>query len=95
MTLVAVIDACVIYDFGARDTLLRAAVHGLFRPVWTRRILEEARRNLEQNRPDKDFARLFTGLLEFEEWLAEEAQQLEAALTIDPPRPPRLGGRAR
>lgn len=42
----AVLDACVLYPLPLRDTLLRAAEAGLYRPHWSDRILEEVMRNL-------------------------------------------------
>ena len=41
-----VLDACVLFNASVRDTLLRAAEHGLFRPQWSKRILEETTSNL-------------------------------------------------
>lgn len=46
---VAVLDACVLYPFSLRDTLLRAAENELYSPRWTDRILEEATCNLVGN----------------------------------------------
>lgn len=39
-----VFDACVLYPTVLREILLGAAVAGLYRPVWSPRILEEWRR---------------------------------------------------
>jgi hypothetical protein len=44
--LVAVLDADVLYPMVLRDTLLRVAAAGCFRPHWTARILDEVVRNL-------------------------------------------------
>jgi predicted nucleic acid-binding protein len=46
----AVLDACVLFPMTLRDTLLRAADAGLYRPYWTDDILEEVRRNLVEER---------------------------------------------
>lgn len=41
-----VLDACVLYPFYLRDTLLRTAEKGLYRVHWSATILDEAVRNL-------------------------------------------------
>jgi hypothetical protein len=40
----AVLDACVLVPIAIADTLLRVAEKGLYRPLWTDRILSEALR---------------------------------------------------
>lgn len=40
------LDACVLVPAALRDTLLRAAVHGFYRPLWTIEILDELHRTL-------------------------------------------------
>lgn len=42
----AVVDACVLYPFGVRDTLLALAEEELYDVLWSERILEEMRRNV-------------------------------------------------
>src|SRR5436190_17394778 len=44
--LIAVLDADVLFPMILRDTLLRAASTGCFRPHWSARILGEVVRNL-------------------------------------------------
>jgi predicted nucleic acid-binding protein len=41
-----VLDANVLFPFGVRDTLLRAAAIGMFQVYWSEEILDEATRNL-------------------------------------------------
>ena len=48
MNVVAVLDACVLFPFTLRDTLLRIAEARLYQVHWTNEILEEVRRNLVQ-----------------------------------------------
>lgn len=43
------LDACVLYPFTLRDTLLRCAERDLYQPYWSHLILEEATRNLVQD----------------------------------------------
>lgn len=42
----ALLDACVLYPFTLRDTLLRCAERDLYLPYWSDQILDEATRNL-------------------------------------------------
>jgi len=42
----ALLDACVLYPFTLRDTLLRCAERDLYQPYWSDEILDEAIRNL-------------------------------------------------
>ena len=46
MPFTALLDACVIYPVGLRDTLLTISETGLYRVTWSPNILEEARRNI-------------------------------------------------
>ena len=43
------LDACVLYPIGLRDTLLNVAEAGFFRPLWTDEILAETSRNIVEN----------------------------------------------
>lgn len=47
----AVLDACVLYPIGLRDTLLNVAEAGLFRVLWTEQILAETARNIVRDTP--------------------------------------------
>lgn len=49
---VAVLDANALYPFRQRDLLLHFFDAGLFRAVWSERILDEWTRNLVARRPD-------------------------------------------
>lgn len=48
--LVVVLDTCALFPQTLRDTLLRAAEAGLYSPRWSKDILEELRRNLQEDR---------------------------------------------
>jgi predicted nucleic acid-binding protein len=47
----AVLDACVLYPVGLRDTLLNVVEAGLFRVLWTEEILTETARNIVRDAP--------------------------------------------
>ena len=55
----AVLDACVLAPIALADTLLRAAEKGLYRPLWSDRILTEARAATEEIHPGMDAGRRF------------------------------------
>ena len=44
----AVLDACVLVPIALADTLLRVAEKGLYRPLWSERILAEAQQATEE-----------------------------------------------
>lgn len=48
----AVLDACALVPIAPTDTLLRLAEADFYRPVWSSRILYEARHALEKVHPD-------------------------------------------
>lgn len=54
----AFLDACVLVPISTCDTLLRMAEHGLFRPLWSNRVTDEAQQALEEIHPDIDKNRL-------------------------------------
>ncbi|MBI2953065.1 MAG: PIN domain-containing protein [Chloroflexi bacterium] len=58
MSLIALLDADVLWPASVRDTLLVAAEHGLFRPAWSYDILGEMANSLKRARPDLDPARI-------------------------------------
>jgi hypothetical protein len=58
----AVLDACVLVPVVLADTLLRVAEKGLYRPLWSQRILTEAREAIEEIHPGTDVSKRFAGM---------------------------------
>lgn len=54
----ALLDACVLFPMGLRDTLLSVAQAGAFRPLWAAAIIEEVRRAVLRSAADVDPARI-------------------------------------
>lgn len=54
----ALLDACVLYPVGLRDTLLSVAQAGAFRPLWSAQILDETRAAILRSVPDVEAARI-------------------------------------
>lgn len=82
-----VLDACVLFNAPIRDTLLRAAEHGLYRVHWSQRILDETIRNLlKTGRLNENQAKhLVTEMANaFPEAMVEVDDDLIAAMKNDP-----------
>lgn len=58
MSFAALLDACVLVPVSLADTLLRAAEAELYRPLWSERILAEARVAILDVHPDAPPARV-------------------------------------
>lgn len=58
MTFTALLDANVLVPVALADTLLRAAEVGLYRPLWSGRILDEVRHAVLRVRPELDPSRV-------------------------------------
>ena len=88
MAFTAVLDACVLYPFSLRDTLLRLAEQELYVVRWSDRILEEVRRNLVEERVTEEQAGRLLGALRDvfpEAKVAGDAvARLEVSMTNDP-----------
>lgn len=87
MSPVAVLDANILFPMILRDTLLRVAAAGCFRPQWSDRILDETTRNLiDQHRVSAEQARRLVAQMAtaFPEALVEGWEGLEAAMPNDP-----------
>lgn len=57
MAFLAVLDACVLYPVELRNLLLCVAEQGLYRPLWTEKILSEMRRSILRQNPQAGCAR--------------------------------------
>ena len=86
----AVLDACVLYGMPLRDTLLRVAEEGLYRPVWSHEIWNEVLRHLkdpmERKRPltDDDATHLLTTIeRHFPEAFVSNYENLITTMTGD------------
>lgn len=86
-TFSVVLDACVLIPRYKRAILLDAADRGLFRPVWSTRLLDETESNLiEGDMMTEDQAARLRRNLEthFEDAISDAPKELEAAMTNDP-----------
>jgi predicted nucleic acid-binding protein len=82
-----VLDSCVLVRAPLRDTLLRAAEQGLYRPHWSEEILTEVRRVLVRERmTTEEQAASLTKQLEFvfEEAKVEGFENLIPVMRNDP-----------
>lgn len=64
MSLIVVLDACVLFPASLRDTLLRAAAAELYRIQITDEILEEVSRNLIKKRMPEDKAQRLVAMIQ-------------------------------
>jgi PIN domain len=79
----AVLDACVLVPIALADTLLRVAEKGLYRPLWSDRILEEAQAAIEEIHPGIDVGKRFTDMREaFDDALVTGWEELEAGISL-------------
>ncbi|MGI8828129.1 MAG: PIN domain-containing protein [Chloroflexota bacterium] len=64
MSFTALLDANVLWPAALRCTLVRAALRGLYRPVWTQRILDEVASSLmREGRVQEERIRRTVGLM--------------------------------
>lgn len=79
----AVLDACVLVPIALADTLLRVAEKGLYRPLWSSRILAEAQAATEEIHPGIDTAKRFAQMREaFDDALVSGWEELEGGLSL-------------
>jgi hypothetical protein len=79
----AVLDACVLVPIALADTLLRLAEKGLYRPLWTDRILSAAQTAIEEVHPGIDAGKRFAGMREaFNDSLITGWEDLEGGFSL-------------
>lgn len=79
----AVLDACVMVPIALADTLLRVAEKGLYRALWSDRILAEAQAAVEEIHPGIDVQKRFTDMREaFDDALVTGWEDLEAGISL-------------
>jgi predicted nucleic acid-binding protein len=82
----AVLDACVLVPIALADTLLRVAEKGLYRPLWSDRILTEAQEAIEEIHPGIDVTKRFANMREaFGDALVAEGEELEPGIQLPDP----------
>jgi hypothetical protein len=79
----AVLDACVLVPIALADTLLRVAEQGLYRPLWSDRILAEAQMAIEEIHPGIEVGKRFASMREtFGDALVTGWEQLEPGIRL-------------
>jgi hypothetical protein len=78
-----VLDACVLVPIALADTLLRVAETGLYRPLWSDRILAEAHQAITEIHPGIDVTKRFTDMCEaFDDALVTGWERFEAGIVL-------------
>lgn len=79
----AVLDACVLVPIALADTLLRVAEKGLYRPLWSDRILAEAQAATAEIHPGIDVGKRFAQMREaFDDALVTGWEELEPGIRL-------------
>jgi hypothetical protein len=79
----ALLDACTLVPIALADTLLRVAEKGLYRPLWSERILTEAQEAIEEIHPGIDAGKRFTSMREaFGDALVTGWEELEPGILL-------------
>jgi predicted nucleic acid-binding protein len=79
----ALLDACTLVPIALADTLLRVAEKGLYRPLWSDRILTEAQEAIEEIHPGIDVQKRFTDMRDaFDDALVTGWEELESAISL-------------
>jgi predicted nucleic acid-binding protein len=79
----AVLDACVLVPVALADTLLRIAEKGLYRALWSDRILTEAQDAIEEIHPGIDVTKRFADMRDaFDDALVTGWEGLESGIVV-------------
>ena len=79
----AILDACVLVPIALADTLLRVAEKGLYRPLWSDRILSEAQAAVEEIHPGIDAGKRFAQMREaFDDALVTGWEELQSGIRL-------------
>jgi PIN domain len=79
----AVLDACVLVPIALAETLLRVAEKGMYRPLWSVRILAEAQEATEEIHPGIDVSKRFASMREaFGDALVTGWEELEPGILL-------------
>jgi hypothetical protein len=79
----AVLDACTLVPIASADTLLRVAEKGLYRPLWSERILTEAQEAIEEIHPGIDVSKRFASMREaFGDAMVTGWEELEPGIRL-------------
>lgn len=79
----AVLDACVLVPVALADTLLRIAEKGLYRPLWSDRILSEALHAITEIHPDIDISKRFADMQDsFGDAMVTGWEALQAGISL-------------
>jgi hypothetical protein len=82
----AVLDACVLVPVSLADTLLRIAEKGLYRPLWSARILDEAQGAIEEIRPGTDPTKRFSSMRQaFGDAMVTDWEGLQDGISLPDP----------
>ena len=82
----AVLDACVLVPIALADTLLRVAEKGLYRPLWSMRILAESQAATEEVHPGIDAGKRFAQMRgAFDDAMVTGWEELEPGIRLPDP----------
>ena len=82
MAFAVVVDACALYPYSLRDTLLRLAAAEFFDLYWSEEILDEIRRNLIENAdvPEESADRVLAAMRDAFDGAIVPAEQIQALI---------------